>query len=39
MQSLGINWGYLLIQVSVLIVLLVLVVIGLRAVIKYINKD
>ena len=39
MQSVGINWVYLLTLISVLIVLLVLVVIGLRAVIKYINKD
>jgi hypothetical protein len=39
MQAYGINWDYILILGSVLIVLLVLVVIGLRAIIKYINKD
>lgn len=39
MQAVGINLGYLLIQISVLLILLALVVIGIRAIIKYINKD
>jgi hypothetical protein len=39
MQAVGINLGYLLIQMSVLLILLALVVIGIRAIIKYINKD
>ncbi len=39
MQSLGINWGYFIIQIGVLIILLALLIIALRAIIKTINKD
>lgn len=39
MQSLGVNLGYLVTLIGILVLLLALVVIGLRAIKKYINKD
>ena len=39
MEAIGINIGYLIVQLAIFVVFLAALVIGLRAIIRYINKD